>query len=381
MVKMACILLAAMFFAGESQRRTNSFDDGTRDRFFYVFLAIILIFFAGLRVKYNDTSTYIGSYNDPNDTPLLRELLRDKELLKNLGENPGFRIFNSFMRSIGFDSHLFIMTYAIIGVSLNLWFIQKHTDDFRFAAFHYFVNGYMFAFAAIKQSTAAAISLVAVDAAMEGKWGKYAFFLILATLFHPYSLIFLIVPLFINKKPWSTLTYIILGIFLVLGVAFPITARLMSQLAELVGDSFSEDDLLAGGVNVFRFLTYFACIALYFLFRKQIYNDSSKEDDLIFQLAIFGSMFMFLALFGNQILIGRVPSYFSAYNTLALTFACNKISRSEGNRSIKPLVFALFLVYFWYEHLHLKPFWSRYDAITIKQFFSYVLQYLGGLVK
>ncbi len=369
MIKMGCYLLLAVLAAELSQRRTNGFKDPRRkDRIFHTILAVGLILFAGLRTRYNDTITYIGGYIDPADTPTLNVRFQETSWLFDLGENPGFKFFNSLLKTLGADYHVFIMVYAAICVGISLWFIQKYTDDYSFSVFRYFTSGYLFAFAGVKQATSTAIALIAVDAALEKKWGKYFFFLALATLFHPYALLFLVVPFFLDKKPWSGSTWAILGIFGAMGALFPLTARLLSVLVGIVGNDFTEEEILHGGVNAPRFLTYAACILLFFLFRKILYKDSTREENLFFYLTLFGSGFMFLALFGNQILIGRLPSYFSAYMALSLTYACDKISRTKGNRMVKPLVILCYLAFFVYEDLILKPFWSRYQAITLLEF-------------
>ena len=365
------ILLGVMFFATLSQNRTNTLkSQNKQDYLFYMIVLVWLCLFAGLRTSYNDTFTYIASYNDPVDTPNLAGYFARFNTY-SIGDNPAFGFFNAIMKSLHLNSYCFIMIYAVATVTLNLWFIRKYTDDFGFAVFRYFTSSYFFAFAGLKQAIASAVVLVAVDAALSSKWIKYSAFLILAILFHPYAFMFIIVPWLIGKKAWSRTTYIIILSFVILGITFPITTKLMSYLASFLGDEFSSVELNTGGVNFFRFLVYFVCVVYYFINREILYSDETREQNLFLNLSVFGSMFMFLALFGNQILIGRLPAYFSSISVISLTYACNNISSYKRNILKKDfsidklVVFILFTAFFLYEEFINRSFWNRYHAITI----------------
>ena len=375
MLRIILMLLGVMLLAQLSQNRTNALkEEGKKDYLFYTIVLIWLCLFAGLRTSYNDTISYVGDYLNPVTTPDLNGFFKYQFKDITIGDNPAFMFLNSLMKTLNLNRYCFIMIYSVIPLTLNLWFIRKYTDDFSFAMFKYFTGNYFFVFAGIKQAVATSIVLIAVDAALSSKWVKYVFFLILATLFHPYSIMFIIVPFLLDKRAWSKITYSIIGVFFVLGATFPLTTRIMAFLATLIGDDFKSEELQQGGVNFIRFLVYFVCIVYYFVNRKILYDDDTREQNLFLNLSVFGSMFMFLSLFGNQILIGRLPSYFSTISVISLTYACNNKSSYKKDILKKDLsvdklvVFILFTAFFLYEEFINRSFWNRYHAITLLKF-------------
>lgn len=65
---------------------------------------------------------------------------------------------------------------------------------------------YTFAFAGIKQAAAVGISVIASMFALKKKWLLFVVGILIATLIHPYSLMYLSVP-FMTFKPWTKITY------------------------------------------------------------------------------------------------------------------------------------------------------------------------------
>lgn len=372
MLTFILFFIIVMLLAAASEK-TEFQSEKRKTPWCYLIMCVLLVLVAGLRTEYNDTITYIGSYNDIVDTPLLPDLLRNFRF--SFGWNPGFQFVNSLMKSLGFDAHLFIMTYAAFTLISTLRFIRHYSTNIATTTFFFFVTGYFFIFAGIKQAVAAAIMLYAVEAALHRRWLKFVIIGLIAMTFHPYVLLFAVVPFIINKKPWSGTTFLIMLITGILSAFMTLFSSIALQIVNLVGDSFTEEEVITGrGVNIFRVLVYVVCFVVMFIYRHELYDDADPAIKLFFHLHLIAGCFMFTALFGNQILIGRLPAYFNAMTCLNLAYMAETLGKNKRTAMIKPLMFLGFILYSGYEDVLLKPFWLRYNAISVTEFLRSVLK-------
>ena len=280
-------------------------------------------------------------------------------------------LVNATLKSIGYDEHVFIFAYAAFTVSVYLHFLRKYSCDLSTSIFLFLANGYLFLMAGIKQSAATAIALLALTAAFNKQWARFGIRLFIASCFHPYVLLYAIVPLLLNRKPWGTTTYLLLILSIVIGATFTFATSIMSRLSELIGESYTAEELQSGtGVSFFRFLFSALTIVVCLVFRRALFDGTDIKQNVFFHLSLIGTSFMFLALFGNQILIGRIPQYFAPASCITLTFALSTISKTRRFFWLKPLILLAFFGFFLYENVYLKTFWERYKAISIIELFD-----------
>ena len=175
-----------------------------------VVIIILLAGFAGLRTRCNDTGTYRYSYK------LLTEKLWEASD-KSIGSNPLFNWVNYRLKMHGVSTQNFLMFWAFLTVGCYLIFVHKYSVNFPLSVFLLFTTGcYIFAFAGIKQAAAVGISVIATMFALKKKWLLFAVGILIATLIHPYSLMYLAVP-FMTFKPWTKITYWMLAAFIAAG--------------------------------------------------------------------------------------------------------------------------------------------------------------------
>ena len=98
--------------------------------------AIVVAVFVGLRTSYNDTYTYRNMYES-----LDAGFGNIASLSFSLGDNPGFWITNTILKTLGCSTQTFLMFYALITVGIYLWFIRKYTDNIWFSIFLFFTMG------------------------------------------------------------------------------------------------------------------------------------------------------------------------------------------------------------------------------------------------
>ena len=91
-----------------------------KESFFYAILVVVMVLFVGLRTGYNDTGTYQSIYEA---TPASGSLFEG--INWEVGDNPGFHLTNRILRQLGFSTQSYLMFYAVITVSIPLWFYRK----------------------------------------------------------------------------------------------------------------------------------------------------------------------------------------------------------------------------------------------------------------
>lgn len=337
-----------------------------KDRLCYVLIFLVLSLFIGMRTGYNDTFNYIIGYNK---TQTLPELLKNFDVA--LGDNPGFLITNSFLKSRNISTQGYLLFYSMIAVGASLFFLRKYSVSFGLAIFLFFTtNAYTFCAAAIKQTVASGFAYIAVYYALKHKWAMYGILMAVATSFHPYVLIFILVP-FLTFKPWSKWTYVLLAVFLAIGFSLENLLGSIVDMTSMIGDNYSEENLVGEGISVFRVLVSNMPLFLTFLYRKQLFTRSSEAENLMVNLAMVNGAVMFVGLFGKAIYFSRLASFFTIAQCTALPWILKKLP-SEQKRLFTILMIVGYLGFFYYANAMAASFDSDFSRIT-------VFEYLSGL--
>lgn len=368
MLKLLPIFLICMALAYISDR--NSIYDNNnqvyvrKEKILFFILVIIMICFAGLRVRYNDTATYIASYQK---LKISGNILKDIDW--RIGSNPGFQFGNLLMKAIGLSSNSFIMIYSIITEGLFLWFIRKYSNNFTLSILVFFTGGlYLFSFAALKQCVAIAIALIGVDRAINKKWLQYIIWVLIATLFHTYALMFLVVP-FIMFVPWTKKTYYMLVLFAAAGISFQLLIGRILDVTSLLGEDYDPNSFVGEGVNIFRLLVAWAPIILAFMARKHIKMSDDKSAHLILNLSMINAEIMLVARFGTAFYLARVAYYFSIFQVITIPWLL-KFYTQESQKFIKIFIIIGFLGFAYYAYGMNRSFDVMYDSISIWEYLN-----------
>ena len=187
-------------------------DTNRRNRLIFctILIVVLLAGFAGLRTHCNDTYAYRHAYE------LITENSWDVAD-KSVGANPLFNWINYQLKMHGISTQNFLMFWAVLTVGCYVAFLHSYSVNYPLTVFLLFTTGcYTFAFAGIKQAAAVGIAVIAVMFALKKKWILFAASILVATLIHPYALMYLLVPL-MTFRPWTKWTYWMLAIFLAAG--------------------------------------------------------------------------------------------------------------------------------------------------------------------
>lgn len=368
----SCLLTFVSHVISRRNPITNEYQ--FREKFFFYLAALLMALFSGLRVRYNDTGTYVETYI---------YLIKDNgSLFENvgggtinwlaLGENPGFIFVQNILKHIGFSKQSFLLFFSVITVMVIMWFLNKYSYSLFFSVYLLFTLGlYIFTMAAIKQSFAIAVGLIALDQLFKGKKLKFVVVLLFGSLFHPYILMFL-VALFFTYKPWTKPTYLTIGVFVVFGFSFQLLLKTIVDITTILGESYDVQELSGSGINVLRVVVYLVPILLSWYLRKEIAEDADNRImHLFINMSILNGLLMFLALFGNAIYFARLADYFTLFSIISIPYLISRF-RKETSIYITLMAFVLYFIFFWYDCVYggLDSFDNLFDRITLEQYFT-----------
>ena len=378
MYKLLPIFIFSILMAYMSDRYSSyEFDAGRvkhyiqKEKLFYVIMSIAMAVFVGLRTSGNDTATYISMYEDiPNNITAFTSID-----WKDIAAAPGHQFVCALLKNMGASTQDYLMVFAVVSVTLYLWFIRKYTNNITLSIYYFITMGvYTFAMAAIKQTIAVAILLVATDRAIEKKYLAFIFYVILAELFHPYAFVYLIVP-FMSFIPWTWKTYVLLSGTAVVSMGLSRFMGGILAIRDALGGDYGATEFSGAGVNIFRVLVVWVPVGLSFLARKYIRVNSDRISNYIINLTMVNAMVMFVGLFGTANYFARLANYFLIFQTLSLPLIFNYFTKQSKKLLIVAAVLCYF-VFFYYEHVIANArFDDGYYFIT---FFDYIRQLLGG---
>ena len=218
---------------------------------------------------------------------------------------------------------------------------------------------------------AIAIALLGIQFAIDRKWLCYFIVLFLAATFHPYVLVFALVP-FLMFKPWSKGTYILIAGTLITGIMLEALLGTIIDMTSMIGDSYSEEDLIGDGINIFRVLVSNVPLILTFLYRKHIFRDSTTAEYLVINLSMINGAIMFVGVFGTAIYFSRLASYFTVAQCVALPWILSRLPQNH-KRFFTFFMIIGYIGFFLYANILVNRFDSGFARITL---FEYVNEYL-----
>ena len=370
MTSLLVVMAASLLMAGLIQYRDRllsfRFGRNRKEKAVTVLLILRLGGFCGLRDWYNDTVTYLQIF-DQTGTPAQAAAGDSFDLAHGLG----FQYLTAVLKGGGLSSQDYLMFYALLTLLFYLIFLRSYSDeDFVFCLFLFFMTGsYIFTMAAIKQCMAMGLCMIAVLFALKKKWLPYLLFIAAAMLFHPYAIVYLVVPLMMYR-PWQgTRTWLLIGGCVVAGLLLEELLGTVVDITTMMGASYSLEELTGEGVNIFRVLVCCVPIPLSWLYSKRLFEDSSPKENLMVNLAMANGMIMFIGLFGTANYFARLANYFLIFQSLSLAWMLKKIGGKEG-KVLKLLCVIGYIGYFYYENVALRSFDASFSRISLMEYFK-----------
>ncbi len=335
-----------------------------RSVFFTVCLVILLAGYIGLRTHCNDTTAYTWSY----------ELIADgyiENIDMSPGSNPLFNIINYCLRMAGVSTQNFLMFWAFLTVSCYLAFLHRYSVSYPWTVFLLFSGGgYLFAAAGIKQAAAVGISMIGVMFALKKKWVPYAICILIATFIHPYSLMFLLVPI-LRFRPWSHGSYILVFGAIIGGVLLRPLLGTVVNITTMLGEEYTLESFSGDGVNIFRVLVCNVPTVLSWLYRGKIFKDSTESENLIMNFTMLNGAIMFVGLFGTANYFARLANYFILFQSLSLPWIMKKIGGRDG-KILSIFMLIGYSAYFYYANAINQPWGQYFSRLTLAEYFAQI---------
>ncbi len=379
MTKLIPVVVISMILAVISHKRSDySFSREryrTKESCCYVVMAIFMILFAGLRTRYNDTMTYVGGYEGMDVAGEIVDTITDW----SLGSNPGFNLVNAVMKLLGVSTQSFLLIYAAVTNGIYLWFLRKYTNNIWLTLFLFIVTGcFTFTLAAIKQCVAVAFCLLGIDQLLDKRTDNPYFYFVLwiviASLFHPYALMFLLMP-YLMFRPWSKETYQTLVVFGIIGLLLQFLFGTIVDVTTIMGEEYSVESFSGEGVNPFRLAVCAVPMLLSFVARKHIAQMDEKRERMYFlftNLSILNAEIMFVALFGTANYFARLANYFLIFQALSIPWLFQFFEK-RSRKLLTVTAVICYCFYFIYENAINKLFDADYASVSL-------LEYLRSLL-
>lgn len=353
------ILSLVSHWASEYNRR--QLDYHKKDRVFYTCLTILLILFVGLRTHYNDTQTYLHTFENTDPNAALTSVAPE------LGDNPGYNIVRILAKRAGISGQSYLMIYAAVTIGISMWFIRKYSTNLWLSVFLYImVAGYLSNLAAMKQCVAIAFCLVGVDRAVHGKWVPFVLWVLLGTLFHTYSLMYLLTPV-LMFRPWSGKTYLMIAATLIVGAFLQSLMGTIIDITSMLGEEYDAETFAGEGVNPLRLAVVLVPVLLAFLCRKEIAQENDRRYNLMVNLVMMNALIMYVALFGTANYFARLANYFVIFHAVAIPW----LFRFFDSNSRKLLLggsLAGYFGFFYYGNVINQPLDYYYGGITLWEY-------------
>lgn len=340
-----------------------------KEALFYTIMTIAMAAFVGLRLRGNDTYAYRQMYE------MTAGGLHNIRYINwiNLSGAPGLQAVCVILKTIGASTQDYLMVMAMFTVSAYLWFIRKYTNQIWLSVYLFLTMGvYGFTMAAIKQTTAVAFLVIAVDRAIQRKMGAFAFWVAVAELFHPYAFIYLVVP-FLSFTPWTTKTWFFLAGTAV--VSFGLTQFLegMMEITEMLGFSYGEGTFVGEGVNIFRVLVVWVPTIISFIGREKLRNNNDRISNIFINLSMMCALIMFMGLFGTANSFARLANYFLIFQVISLPWLMRMFNRSD-RKLVTSLAVVCYAIYGYYSTAVVYGgFDKRFDFMGISEYLSQLL--------
>lgn len=370
LVPIIIITLVAAFFSDRFSRKNERLTGYIyKEKFIWIIPIVAMAVFAGLRIQYNDTGTYLGMYET-----LTNSDFDFSDVKWTFGYNFGFNTVNIVLRSLGFSKNGYLMVYSIVTYSIYIWFIHKYSTDFLMSMFLFMCLVFTFPLAAIKQCVAVAFCLIAVDKAINKKWFWFIFWLLIAETFHAYCVMYLIVPL-LFFVPWSdkkTVMWIV--IFFVAGILLRPMLGTLLESTESLGKDYTVEEFSGKGVNPFRLLVSLVPLVMSFILRKRIndpYYEVNRAEGLCMNLSFLNGEIMFVALFGTANYFARLANYFYIFPVIALPRMFNMV-KPNWRVPMKVAAVACYAMFLYYGNAINQPIDNELKHILLNEFRFFV---------
>lgn len=334
-----------------------------------VFIIIVIAWmtcFSFLRTSYNDTTNYISDFNSLAEP--LDHFFVNNNLLK-IGSNSLFDLYMSIVHNFTLNYHIFFFFPAFFNSIAAIKFFKRYSANNAFSLLiFYSIGTYVMYIAAMKQSIAVGLLLLALPYAIDKKYVTYFLLVFVAMLFHTHAFVFLAVPLLFGK-PWGKVTWAFLIAVFFSMATYDTTFGTLMNTALNMGINIVDWELFDGhSINPIRVVVYWIPAILALVFRGRLFSDSTRAENLFANLSIGAAFMITIGLRQGANLFARMAAYYEIAVGITLPWMINKMFTKRSAQLVTVMAIVLYFVYFLYEFGVSKNFGADYSAISLWQF-------------
>lgn len=339
---------------------------------FMVIVIAWLTCFSFLRTSYNDTATYIMTFQNAETVAEGRA----NGTFTDWTGNPWSMLYRSWMRDLTDNYHIYFFFPAFLSSFAVIKLFKRYSVDPALSLLIFFSIGtYIMYVAALKQCLAMFFLLLALPYAIEKKYIRFYLLVLVAIMFHTHAFMFALVPLLL-EKPWGKRIWILLGATLFAMATYNATLGAFMEYAQSMGALVAEIEVFDDHqINILRVLVYWVPALLALFFRQRLFWDSSRTENLFVNLSIVSAFILTIGLVQGANLYARMAGYFEIATAIALPWMIKKLFTKQSAQIVTALAGMLYFGYFMYEFAISKDFGNQYSAITLWQFIQSLFAY------
>lgn len=333
-----------------------------------LFMGIVIFWltcFSFLRTSYNDTTTYIMTFQNAET---VAEGMANGTFVDWTG-NPWSMLYRSWMHDLTDNYHIYFFFPAFLSSFAVIKLFKRYSVDPALSLLIFFsVGTYIMYVAALKQCLAMFFLLLSLPYAVDKKYIRFYLLVLIAVMFHTHAFMFAIAPLLL-EKPWGKKIWILLGVTLFAMATYNATLGAFMEYAQSMGALVAEDEVFdEHQINILRVLVYWVPALFALFFRQRLFRDSSRTENLFVNLSIVSAFILTIGLVQGANLYARMAGYFEIATAIALPWMINKLFQKQSVQLVTVLAGILYFGYFVYEFGVSKAFGNSYSAITFWDF-------------
>lgn len=334
---------------------------------FMIAMIVWLTCFSFLRTSYNDTWNYIFAWNNSDGA---RAFLESGGLLDLTG-NPLSNLWRDISHDISDNYHIYFLLPALLSSFAVVKLFKKYSVNPAFSMLIFFSLGtYIVYVAALKQCFAIFFLLLSIPYAEEKKYVRFYLLVAIAILFHTHAFMFLILPLLFGR-PWGSITYLGLLATIFAMLTYDRTLGAFMEYAQSIGALVDEGEVFDGHqINLIRVAVYWIPSILAFAFRKHLFRESSRSENLFVNMSTVCAMILTIGTVQAANLFARMAAYFEIATAISLPWMIKKLFTKRSAQFITICAAVLYFGYFLYEFGISKNFGGDYAAISLWQFIT-----------
>lgn len=361
--------LSQIYYPNYSQ----AVDNRIRNRSFMwcradIFMILVIAWmtcFSFLRTSYNDTGTYIYLFSE---APSISDGFASGIFTDWTG-NPWSLLYRSCIHELTDNYHIYFFFPALMCNLAVVKLIKRYSVSPAFSILIFFSIGtYILYVAALKQCMAMFFLLMALPYAIDKKYVRFYLLVLVAILFHTHAFMFAIVPL-LMEKPWGKVSWILLASTAFAMATYDSTLGAFMEYAQSIGALVAENEVFDGHqINILRVLVYFVPAILALVFRRRLFHDSTKTENLFVNMSMVSAFILAIGLVQGANLYARMAGYFEIATSIALPWMIKKLFTKQSAQLVTLLAGVLYFIYFMYEFFISKNFGDTYSAISLWEF-------------